>query len=223
MTLAAGSNIRILSPGQNRRLQKARHHFVGQPTSRDVPRLVATLRAVLNANVAVVLRTRVGWQLLGMSEVAPSLPAPGSPAWQVLDADTLTSNAELRVWTMGQTDWTMVPLPSPESLFLLIEGDWSLSAAALLQFAATTSPWQGPEEARRRQPRSSAVRLTHHLNRVMGLAEVADVILRHVVINFFVLIILLPLAWVLLLSIKSVPDAYTGKLWPDQFDFTHEK
>ena len=47
------------------------------------------------------------------------------------------------------------------------------------------------------------------------------VILRHVVINCFVLIILLPLAWVLLLSIKSIPDAYTGTLWPENFDFSH--
>ena len=46
-------------------------------------------------------------------------------------------------------------------------------------------------------------------------------IFRHVIINFFMLVILLPLAWVFLLSIKSIPDAYTGKLWPDQFDFTH--
>jgi diguanylate cyclase (GGDEF)-like protein len=180
MTLAAGSNIRILSPGQNRRLQKARHHIAGQPTSHDVRRLVATLRAVLNANVAVVLRTRDGWQLLGMSEVAPSLPAPGTPAWQVLDADAM-SGAELRVWTMGQTDWTMVPLPSPDSLFLLIEGDWSLSAPALLQFAAMASAWQGSRDPRRRQAGSSVVRLTRHLNRVTGLAEVADAILLHVV------------------------------------------
>jgi ABC-type glycerol-3-phosphate transport system permease component len=42
-----------------------------------------------------------------------------------------------------------------------------------------------------------------------------------VVINFFVLIILLPLGWVFLLSIKSIPDAYTGALWPQQFDFSH--
>ena len=35
------------------------------------------------------------------------------------------------------------------------------------------------------------------------------------------LIILIPLAWVLLLSIKSVPDAYTGRLFPDVYDFTH--
>lgn len=47
------------------------------------------------------------------------------------------------------------------------------------------------------------------------------VIALHLVINFFVLIILLPLAWVLLLSIKSIPDAYTGALWPENFDFTH--
>jgi ABC-type glycerol-3-phosphate transport system permease component len=46
-------------------------------------------------------------------------------------------------------------------------------------------------------------------------------ILKHVVINFFVLIILLPLAWVFLLSIKSIPDAYSGTLWPEQFDFSH--
>ena len=46
-------------------------------------------------------------------------------------------------------------------------------------------------------------------------------ILRHVVINFFMLVIILPLLWVLLLSIKSIPDAYTGDLWPKQFDFSH--
>ncbi len=46
-------------------------------------------------------------------------------------------------------------------------------------------------------------------------------ILRHVVINFFVLLILLPIAWVLILSVKSLPDAYSGTLWPEQFDFTH--
>src|SRR3954462_3348461 len=46
-------------------------------------------------------------------------------------------------------------------------------------------------------------------------------ILLHGILIFFCLIVLLPLAWVLLLSIKSIPDAYTGDLWPKQFDFTH--
>ena len=45
--------------------------------------------------------------------------------------------------------------------------------------------------------------------------------LRHVVINLFNLIILLPLAWVLLMSVKSLPDAMRGDFWPRHFDFTH--
>lgn len=46
-------------------------------------------------------------------------------------------------------------------------------------------------------------------------------IAMHAIIVFFCLIILAPIAWVLLMSIKSIPDAYTGNLWPDNFDFTH--
>jgi ABC-type glycerol-3-phosphate transport system permease component len=46
-------------------------------------------------------------------------------------------------------------------------------------------------------------------------------IVRHAVINFFNLIILLPLAWVLLMSVKSLPDAMRGDFWPKHFDFTH--
>jgi ABC-type glycerol-3-phosphate transport system permease component len=46
-------------------------------------------------------------------------------------------------------------------------------------------------------------------------------ILLHSIIIFFCLIIVLPIAWVLLRSITSIPDAYTGQLWPKQFDFTH--
>jgi ABC-type glycerol-3-phosphate transport system permease component len=46
-------------------------------------------------------------------------------------------------------------------------------------------------------------------------------LLRHAIIIFFCLIIVLPIAWVVLLSIKSIPDAYTGELWPRQFDFGH--
>ena len=45
--------------------------------------------------------------------------------------------------------------------------------------------------------------------------------LRHAVINFFNLIILAPLAWVLLMSVKSLPDAMRGDFWPRTFDFTH--
>jgi ABC-type glycerol-3-phosphate transport system permease component len=46
-------------------------------------------------------------------------------------------------------------------------------------------------------------------------------IVRHVVINFFVVIILAPLAWVLMMSIKSRADSMRGNFWPRKFDFTH--
>jgi ABC-type glycerol-3-phosphate transport system permease component len=44
---------------------------------------------------------------------------------------------------------------------------------------------------------------------------------RHAVLTVFMLAILLPLAWVLLLSIKSIPDAYRPGFWPEHFDFSH--
>lgn len=46
-------------------------------------------------------------------------------------------------------------------------------------------------------------------------------LIRHAVIWLFIVIILLPLAWVLLMSIKSLPDAMQGAIWPTHFDFTH--
>ena len=46
-------------------------------------------------------------------------------------------------------------------------------------------------------------------------------ILLHATIIIFCLVILLPLAWVVLMSVKSDVDAYTGTLWPAHFDFTH--
>jgi ABC-type glycerol-3-phosphate transport system permease component len=46
-------------------------------------------------------------------------------------------------------------------------------------------------------------------------------IARHLVLAIFALIILLPLFWVILLSVKSLPDAYQNDIWPKTFDWTH--
>jgi len=43
----------------------------------------------------------------------------------------------------------------------------------------------------------------------------------HATLIFFCLVIILPLLWVVLMSVKPVTDAYSGKLLPSQFDFTH--
>ncbi len=46
-------------------------------------------------------------------------------------------------------------------------------------------------------------------------------VLLHAILIFFCLLVLVPLAWVVLLSVKSIPDAYTGSFWPEHFDFSH--
>ncbi len=46
-------------------------------------------------------------------------------------------------------------------------------------------------------------------------------VIRHCIILVFCAIIILPLLWVLLLSVKSMPDSMRGNLWPRTFDFTH--
>ena len=46
-------------------------------------------------------------------------------------------------------------------------------------------------------------------------------IIRHAVLIFFCALVIFPLLWVLLLSIKSLPDAYQNHIWPNAFDFSH--
>ncbi len=63
----------------------------------------------------------------------------------------------------------------------------------------------------------AAAELARARRRPVRLGTVA----RHAVLVLFMLIILMPLAWVLLVSIKSIPDAYRPGFWPENFDFTH--
>jgi multiple sugar transport system permease protein len=45
-------------------------------------------------------------------------------------------------------------------------------------------------------------------------------VVKHGILIATCVVILFPLFWVLLLSIKSLPDAYTNHIWPHQFDFS---
>ena len=46
-------------------------------------------------------------------------------------------------------------------------------------------------------------------------------IARNAVLILFAIIILFPIAWVLIMSVKSLPDAYQNEIWPKNFDFSH--
>ncbi len=50
----------------------------------------------------------------------------------------------------------------------------------------------------------------------------ASTVLRHVILAVFAALILFPIVWVLILSVKSLPDAYQNEIWPaNGFDFSH--
>lgn len=46
-------------------------------------------------------------------------------------------------------------------------------------------------------------------------------IFRNLTLATFCFLILFPVVWVLLLSVKSLPDAYQNEIWPKVFDFGH--
>jgi ABC-type glycerol-3-phosphate transport system permease component len=46
-------------------------------------------------------------------------------------------------------------------------------------------------------------------------------IIRHLVLILFCAIVIFPLVWVLLLSVKTLPEANMGKIWPSTFEFGH--
>ena len=47
-------------------------------------------------------------------------------------------------------------------------------------------------------------------------------LLRHVILAFFAALILFPIVWVVLLSVKTLPDAYQNEIWPaNGFEFAH--
>lgn len=48
-------------------------------------------------------------------------------------------------------------------------------------------------------------------------------IVRHIILAIFAFLILFPVVWVVLLSLKSLPDAYQNEIWPNDFDFGHYK
>jgi ABC-type glycerol-3-phosphate transport system permease component len=70
-------------------------------------------------------------------------------------------------------------------------------------------------EARRRRREAAREAQRRRLNVPLG------PILKHVILVFTCAIILFPLVWVLLLSVKSLPDAYTNRIWPRDFEFGH--
>src|SRR5262249_26840079 len=72
-------------------------------------------------------------------------------------------------------------------------------------------------ETLRRRSQVARKPLSRQARRRSRVAPIA----KHAVLIFACVIVLFPIAWVFLLSIKSLPDAYTNRIWPHHFDFSH--
>jgi len=134
--------------------------------------------------VAFAFRGEDGWRIVGESAATPPLPAPRSPAWESLDAQASGQGGDVRVWAYEQVDWTLLTLADADCLpiLLLIEGDWSLSAPALLAFAQKCLSGERILTAQGRSRAGVAThRLSRALSRVSGLTEVCNLVIRHVV------------------------------------------
>ena len=55
----------------------------------------------------------------------------------------------------------------------------------------------------------------------MGTQTRFGIFIRHATLLFFVWIVLFPIIWIILSSLKTVPDTYSGDIWPNEWDFSH--
>ena len=72
---------------------------------------------------------------------------------------------------------------------------------------------RAPVQVRTKEEIAAAYRPRHRVP--------AWTIVRHAVLIGFCALVLFPILWVLLLSIKSLPDAYQNYIWPNAFEFSH--
>jgi diguanylate cyclase (GGDEF)-like protein len=176
-------DLRILSAEQSRELLDVRRHVAGSGPSGVMRRCASMLSEVFKAKVAFVTRRRGRWAVLAESTIEPRLPE--SPAaWESFGAVATAAASLPSAWADAENDWTVVSLKgrSAPAVLLVIQGDWTMSAAALTRLAENLRP--GSRAAARSQQRRAGLaahRLARALGRADGLDEVCSVLLDHIV------------------------------------------
>jgi diguanylate cyclase (GGDEF)-like protein len=185
MTPSPGSKVRLVSADQSRRLAEARVRVTGRLGSREtVAQYAGILASILEAKVAFAVRGEDGWRIVGQSASAPRLPESDARAWESLESEASPRGGDVRIWSYEEVDWTLLTLADADCLpiLLLLEGDWSLSASALMAFAEKCLSGERILANRGRSRAGAAThRLTRALSRVSGLTEVSNLVIRHVV------------------------------------------
>jgi diguanylate cyclase (GGDEF)-like protein len=180
----AGPGRRHLTDEQRRALLDLRLKIDGTSPPREFLRgLVTAISEILQTSVAVVGRNRDVWVRAAESgPSSPQLPLQSEGWPQVFDRLSATAGAQLELWRTGNEEWTLLGLARvPHTpVILILEGDWTHWAAALQQMAQSLSI--GDVRGVALRPMDSILqRLAHALADTVGLADVGEVVLQHMI------------------------------------------
>lgn len=181
----AGPGSRHLSEGQRQLLLELHLKIDRTSPPREFLRgLVNAISEALQTTVAVVGRNGDVWVRAAASGPAtPRLPLQSEGWPQIFDRLSATAGAQLELWRTGSEDWTLFGLArAPHTpVILILEGDWTHWAAVLQQMAQGLSIGDVRDLSQARPLDSILQRLSHALADTVGLAEVGEVVLRHVI------------------------------------------
>ena len=176
---------RRLSDEQRLALLDVRHQIDStRPPREFLQDLVTLISRILRAKAAVAGRHNGSWVLAAESGAAPAIAILSYTGPHAFDRFGATPGLRVELWRNGDYDWTLVSLGSaPGSpVILILEGDWTPSAAVLRELAHSLS---GGNEGLVAHSTRAVDTITQHLTRALadtaGLAAVGEVVLRHVV------------------------------------------
>jgi diguanylate cyclase (GGDEF)-like protein len=187
------SHVRVLSAEKGRRVLEVVRRIAAAGSPRTVlPRLAAPLSDILEVKVAILGSVEGKWVLLAESHAEPPLAVTGAAASSLLDRCRAALVHSVQAWSHEDYDWTLVGVPAAAGMpvVLVLEHDWTTSAAEFLriaqQFPAAEPAVEPAVEPASTQPLLAHVsvtthRLTRKLARAAGMREISAAVLQHVV------------------------------------------
>src|SRR5690349_24055394 len=133
-TRLAAPGHRSLSPEQRLALLQVYQRVPGTAAPREfLQQLVTLISGIIRAKAAVAGKHGGGWVIAAESQPEPVLAVPVNSDAQGLDQFGAQPDAGVELWTASGVEWTLVSLAAPPRapVFLILEGDWTESSAAL--------------------------------------------------------------------------------------------
>lgn len=181
-SLLRSSGYRRLSSDQRRALLQVPQRVPATSPREFLGGLTSLIGLALNSKAAVVGQHQGTWVLAAESATAPSLPPFTGDGPQALDHVAAPLGLGVDVWRAGDREWTVLGVSAAPNtpVILVLEGDWTESAADLITLARNLrstprgghAPWALDATSRR---------LTRTLADTTGLTAVGDAVLQSVV------------------------------------------